>query len=330
MLTDKQKHIICLLADGEFHSGTELAQALAVSRSAIWKQLASLNVLGLAYTAVSGKGYRLESPLELLSAEAIQQVLTNEAKALLGGLQIFEQIDSTNRYLSEQAQHQAVSGLFCLAEQQTAGKGRRGRQWVSPFGCNIYLSLLWRFQHGYAGAAGLSLAVGVAVIDALRELGIDGLGLKWPNDIYYQGKKLGGILIEMSGEADGPCHAVIGLGLNLYLPDSQAEGINQAWTDLSKVLGQRFSKRNLLVGYLIKHLLMLMADFETVGLPKYLPQWRHYDCLLGQAAQVFVGEQVFTGVVQGVDANGLLLFQHTDGKIQAFASGEVSFHGHAS
>ncbi|MDO9106500.1 MAG: bifunctional biotin--[acetyl-CoA-carboxylase] ligase/biotin operon repressor BirA [Methylovulum sp.] len=329
LISDKQKKILNLLADGQFHSGTELAHALGISRSSIWKHINTLTELGLPYSAVSGKGYRLDKPLELLAAADIRACLDPDTKALISSLEIHGQIDSTNRYLVEFAQLDTVSGRVCFAETQTAGKGRRGRQWVSPFGSNIYLSILWRFQQGYAGTAGLSLAIGVAVIRALRQLHIHDVGLKWPNDIYSQGKKLGGILIEIAGETDGPCAAVIGLGLNLFLPEAEAESIAQAWTDLDKVTGQTPLDRNRLAGCVLNQLLTVLAEFESIGIKAYLDEWRSYDCLQGQAAMLFIAEQPFTGIVRGIDGNGLLLLEHADGKIQAFASGEVSFSGSA-
>lgn len=324
-ISDKQKKILTLLADGQFHSGTGLAHALGISRSAIWKHVNTLTELGLQYSAVSGKGYRLDNPLELLAAAKINACLEAQAQTLISSLEIHDRIDSTNRYLAELAPQQAISGRVCFAEHQTAGKGRRGRQWVSPFGSNIYLSILWRFQQGYAGTAGLSLAIGVAVIRALQRQRITGIGLKWPNDIYSQGKKLGGILIEISGESDGPCAAVIGLGLNLFLPETEAESITQAWTDLSKVAGQTPLSRNSLAGSLLNQLLAVLAEFETVGINAYLDEWRRYDCLKDQAATLFTGEQAFAGMLRGIDDNGLLLLEHANGRIQAFASGEVSF-----
>lgn len=326
LISDKQKKILSLLADGEFHSGTELANTLGVSRSAVWKQLGGLTELGLQHAAVSGKGYRLDKPLDLLMESEIQAVLDDNAGTLISALEIHDQIDSTNRYLVERSQQGAESGLVCFAEHQTAGKGRRGRQWVSPFGSNIYLSILWRFQLGYAGITGLSLAIGVAVIRALKQLGVDNVGLKWPNDIYSEGKKLGGILIEVSGESDGPCVAVIGLGLNLCLPETAAGGISQAWTDLSKITAQTAPGRNRLAGTLLNHLLAIVADFESAGIQAYLEEWRNYDCLQDQPATLFIGEQAFTGVISGIDDNGLLLLRGADGKVQAYASGEVSFH----
>jgi len=328
-ISDKQKKILSLLADGEFHSGTELAAELGISRSAVWKQLSGLSDFGLQHSAVSGKGYRLDNALELLAASEINEAVDDRAGALISSLEIHDQIDSTNRYLVERSQHNALSGVVCFAEHQTAGKGRRGRQWVSPYGSNIYLSILWRFQQGPAAISGLSLAIGVAVIRALKQHRINDVGLKWPNDIYSQGKKLGGILVEVSGETDGPCSAVIGLGLNLFVPESEALGITQAWTDLSKITGQTRLLRNKLAGTLLNHLLPVIAEYEGVGIQAHLDEWRRYDCLTGKSATLFIGQQQFEGIVQGIDDNGMLLIERPDGSVQTFASGEVSFSGSA-
>jgi len=328
-ISDKQKQILSLLADGEFHSGTELADTLGISRSAIWKQLNGLTELGLQHSAVSGKGYRLDNALELLDASKIHEVVNDQVDALISSFEIHDQIDSTNRYLVERSQHNGLSGSVCFAEHQTAGKGRRGRQWVSPYGSNIYLSILWRFQQGPAAISGLSLAIGVAVIRALKQHQISDIGLKWPNDIYSQGKKLGGILVEVSGETDGPCSAVIGLGLNLFLPETQAEGITQAWTDLSKLTGQSRLSRNQLAGILLNHLLPVIAEYESVGIQAYLDEWRSYDCLSGKSATLFIGQLQFEGIVQGIDDSGMLLIKRADGNVQTFASGEVSFNSSA-
>ncbi len=314
------------MADGEFHSGTELAVALSISRSAVWKQLHGLGELGLQHSAVSGKGYRLDKSLELLVASKINAAVDEQTGALITSLEIHDQIDSTNRYLVERSQHNALSGTVCFAEYQTAGKGRRGRHWVSPYGSNIYLSILWRFQQGPGAISGLSLAIGVAVIRALKQHQIDDIGLKWPNDIVSQGKKLGGILVEVSGETDGPCSAVIGLGLNLYVPEMESQGITQAWTDLTKITGQNRLFRNKLAGTLLNHLLPVLAEYESLGIKAYLDEWRDYDCLTGKAATLFIGSQQFEGIVRGIDDNGMLLIERPDGSVQAFASGEVSFN----
>jgi BirA family biotin operon repressor/biotin-[acetyl-CoA-carboxylase] ligase len=328
LLADKQKKLLNLLADGDFHSGTVLAEMMAISRAAVCKHITKLvEELDLNIAAISGKGYRLDTPLELLTQEKITAALDEQNRAFIRALEIHDQIDSTNRYLVEQTRHNTRSGVVCFAEQQTAGKGRRGREWVSPFGHNIYLSIAWSYQQGgYAAIAGLSLAVGVAVIRALTELHLSGVGLKWPNDIVSGGKKLGGILIEVSGESDGVCSVVIGVGLNLLLPESKAESITQAWTDITKMTGQQPS-RNVLAGKLLNQLLPLLARYEQQGLKAYLDEWRRYDCLAGLPATLFIAQQTLEGVVEGVNDDGLLLLKRKDGSIQAFASGEVSFSG---
>lgn len=327
LITDKQKKLLTLLANGEFHSGTELASALGLSRSSVWKQLNGLAEIGIYYKGVSGKGYRLDRYLELLDHAKITNALDDGSSVLVSALEIYDQLDSTNSYLAQKAQQGAVSGIVCFAEHQTAGRGRRGRDWVSPFGRNIYLSIFWRFaQSGPGEIVGLSLAIGVAVIRALKHLHIADIELKWPNDLYWNGKKLGGILIEVSGEAEGPCSAVVGLGLNMYLSAAEAENITQPWTDLSKVLRQRKISRNLLAATLLNQLIPVLAEFETTGIQGYLEEWRQYDCLKNKSARLFIGSQVIDGIVQGIDDNGLLLLEHPNGHVQTYASGEVSFH----
>jgi len=326
LISDKQKKILMVLADGQFHSGTELAEILNVSRSAICKQFKGLSEFGIQHSAVSGKGYRLDYALELLDATTITQLLSKNHQSLLSTLEIHDSLNSTNSYLVDYAQQHAASGIVCFAEHQSAGKGRRGRTWVSPYGSNLYMSILWRFQQGgIAATAGLSLAIGIAVIRALKQHHIDDVSLKWPNDIYSQGKKLGGILIEVSGETDGPCSAVIGLGLNLFLPVSEAQTITQAWTDLTNVTGIVPVSRNQLAATLISHILTIVNGFETVGIQTYLDEWRSYDCLQGHLATLYIGQQKIDGLVEGIDDNGLLLIKRAEGTTQAFASGEVSF-----
>ncbi len=326
LISAKLKQLLDTLGDGRFHSGTELAQLLGISRSAVWKQLNALAELGIDLLAVSGKGYRLQQPLQLLSAPHIKDYLHPQVRQLLAQLEIHDQIDSTNTHLLEQARQGGETGWVCLAEQQTAGKGRRGRQWVSPFGHNVYLSILWRFQGGPAAIVGLSLAIGVAVVRALRSIGIPDVGLKWPNDIYWQQRKLAGILIEVSGESSGPCHAVIGLGLNVYLPPHQGQGIEQDWVDLFTILGESVqTKRNWLVGELINQLLPVLADYESRAFSQYVEEWRQYDCMQGKQVSIFMAEQTYHGEIAGIDEQGLLLLKQADGQTRAFASGEVSF-----
>lgn len=325
-LSSTLKQLLILLADGEFHSGTQLAESMQMSRSAIWKHLQALSALNLEVSAVSGKGYRLNQPLQLLDAALINGHLSPYTRQLISQLQLHDQIDSTNAHLLALAKQGQASGCVCVAEHQTAGRGRRGRQWVSPFGQNVYLSVLWHYQNGPAAIAGLSLALGVGVVRALQALGLNEVGLKWPNDIYYQQRKLAGILVEVSGESGGPCHAVIGLGLNLYLSAQQAVGIEQAWTDLASVIGENWhQQRNYLLALLLNQLLPVIANFETQGLSHYIEEWRQYDCMKQQSVTLYIGQQGYDGEVMGIDDNGLLQLLDSQGQIKAYASGEVSF-----
>lgn len=326
LISENLKRLLGLLADGEFHSGTELAAVLAVSRTAVWKHLQALAEFGVEVVGVSGKGYKLPHRLQLLDSKLIGAYLDEKAGALVSRLEIYPVISSTNAYLAEIAHRSPESGRVCLAEYQTAGKGRRGRTWVSPFGHNIYLSILWHYPDGPAAIAGLSLAVGVAVVKALHKLGVREVGLKWPNDIYWQDRKLGGILIEVSGESGGPCGAVIGLGLNVYLPQQQAEAIEQAWVDLRQILGDNaIDQRNRLVARVLNEMLPVIANFDQNGLRNFVQEWRNFDCMLGRAVTIFIGQQQYDGIVKGIDDQGLLLLEDSAGRMRAYASGEVSF-----
>lgn len=325
VLTDKQRNLLALLADGQFHSGNDLAKALNLSRSAVWKHLQGFIELGIEVHALNGKGYRLDRSLQFLNGAEIQNRLNPTVQSMLSKLEVFDQLDSTNIYLMQQARRTIESGQVCLAEYQSSGKGRRGRQWVSPFASNIYLSILWRFNQAISALGGLSLVVGVAVIRALNRLGIADVGLKWPNDIFWQQKKLGGILIEIIGESEGPCCAVIGLGLNVRMSDKFTHAINQPWVDLEQILGHSNTDRNALVAMLLNEIVMILNDFNPHSLKATLQEWRQYDCMREQVVTLFMHGQTIHGVVQGINQDGLLLLMTQSGDLKAFASGELSF-----
>lgn len=326
MLSDRQKQLLTLLVDGRFHSGRELADTLGVSRTSIWKHLQCFNEMGLEIVAVSGKGYRLLNRLSLLEVSAIEAKIPSALRGRLPAIHLFEQIDSTNTYLMNLAQQGALSGMVCLAEYQSAGRGRRGRNWVSPFGANIYLSILWRFNQGLGGISGLSLVMGIAVIRTLRRLGYPDIGLKWPNDIYWQQRKLGGILVEVTGESNGPVVAVIGLGLNVCVPPAAANAIDQAWVDLQHINNHLTCERNDVAAALLTEMLNILNEFENLPLAAFLDEWRAYDCLFERQVKVVLYGQEIVGVAKGINDNGLLLLQHNDGITHAYTSGEISFN----
>ena len=318
--------LIQLLADGDFHSGSKLATLLGISRSAVWKHIEGFSDFDLEIVAVSGKGYRLTQPLELLKQSTIEALLSPSAKTLLNDLEIHPKIDSTNRYLVNSVEQGCRSGTVCLAEMQTAGRGRLGRQWISPFGRNIYLSLLWRFSGGPGTLSGLSLAAGVAIVRAFKNSGVHEIGLKWPNDIYWRKRKLGGILVEVLGEANGPCSAVIGLGINFYIPERSARSIDQDWTDLEHITGDTRPSRNAMVSGILNELTPIVEGFEKTGLKPYLDEWRKWDCVRGESVTLCAGNSKICGEVLGITDDGLLILRDQQGQVSHFASGEVSFH----
>jgi BirA family transcriptional regulator, biotin operon repressor / biotin---[acetyl-CoA-carboxylase] ligase len=317
-------HIIRLLADGRCHSGEAIAARLGVSRAAVWKALRKAGEdLGLDIVAVRGRGYRLPTPLELLDAERILAALSAEAQRRIARLEIHDAIDSTNTRLMREAADGAPSGTLCLAERQTAGRGRLGRSWVSPFGANLYLSVLWRFPFGPAGMGGLSLAAGAAVAGALRAAGARDIGLKWPNDVLWQRRKLAGLLLEVAGEAHGPAHVVVGVGVNTHLEPEQGAAIDRPWVDLDQVLGCGAYSRNALAAGVTEALVQAMDRFAREGLAPFLADWERYDLYRGEEVEVHWGQQRVHGTHLGLDANGALRLD-TESGIETFQAGEVS------
>ena len=316
--------ILSLLSDGQFQSGQVLAEALGVSRTAVWKQLNKFSdETGIDIESVKGKGYRIPGGLDLLDSSTVEQALGSRAKTLLSELQIEQHIDSTSAELLRRAEQGASPGIVCTAEQQSAGRGRRGRTWVSPFARNLYVSALWHFHTGAAALEGLSLAVGVAVARALHTCDVAPVQLKWPNDIQSNGAKLGGILLEMSGDADGSCKVVVGIGINVAMPQEAGSGIDQQWTDVNSIASTTPVQRNALLAALLDELLPLLADFEQRGFAAWRDEWQTLDAYADEAVVMSMGERDLAGTARGVDERGALRLETTTG-IQLMYGGEIS------
>lgn len=311
--------LLSLLSDGEFHSGTSVGQVMGVTRTAVWKHLQKLADMGLLVESVKGKGYRVEGGIELLSKEAITQSLREDVKGKLRCLDVFLDVKSTNDIAMNRALVEGSAGYVCLAEYQSAGRGRRGREWVSPFGHNIYLSLVWEFSGGVNQLEGLSLAVGVSVSRVLTKMGLSGVSLKWPNDVLLNGKKLGGILLEMTGDPSGICRVVVGVGLNVRMEPNVA--IDQPWAAISEELPD--ISKNRLVSSLLNDLLPVMHDYHVLGFQSYKDEWGSFDAYKGLQVRVISGQNSLEGKAQGVDDTGALLLQG-DGWKKAIYGGEVS------
>lgn len=310
--------VLQMLQDGEFHSGEALGVLLGVSRATVWKRLQHIeSEFGIRVFRVPGRGYRLESPLSLLCPGAIEEGLA----ALGWSSTVLDSVDSTNAEAMRQIALRQGRPLLVLAEAQSSGRGRRGRSWVSPYGENLYYSLGLSVDGGDFPLVGLSLSVGLAVHAALRDLGCMDAGLKWPNDIHVNGKKIAGILVEVAGDPAGACQVVIGIGVNVNM-HSDRLGIDQPWTSLREAVGVMVDRNALalvlsrrLAGYLEVHgcdgFSALQADWESAHL------W--------QGAQVVLasGAQRIEGRVLGVDKQGALRLD-VAGEERQFSGGELS------
>lgn len=311
------RDLLLILADGNFHSGEELGARLGVTRAAVWKQLKKLESLNIPLSSVKGKGYRLSDAIELLDHD---EILT-KVDGRLDCLEVLLNTESTNSYLLAKASDHMGKRYAVLAEKQEAGRGRRGRTWVSPFGKNIYLSMLWSFSGGLASLEGLSLVIAIAVEKALAELGVEEAKLKWPNDVYLDKKKLAGILLEVSGEYSGHCQVVIGIGLNIKLSEHDAESIAQPWAQLSSHIGA--VDRNAIAAKVISHLIAEIDQFDKQGFEPFQQYWIHRDAFYDQEVDLILPNKVRSGIAKGVNNKGELVLK-TDSGLESINAGELS------
>jgi len=316
--------LIRLLSDGEYHSGEQLGEQLGVSRTAVWKQLKKLEKLGLQLEAVKGQGYRLTEQLDLLSGPAIIERLPAEPRHHLTRLFVEDALPSTNTFLRERFQQGAGHAEVCLAESQSDGRGRRGRHWVCPWGSGLLFSLGWRFDEGASALEGLSLAVGVVLAEVLEGLSVP-VALKWPNDVLLRRNgdlaKLAGILLEVSGDVAGPCEVVIGIGLNVALPESARDRVEQPVAALHDVRPD--VSRNTLSASLVEALLGMLPLFEQHGFEPWRDAWNRRNAYAGREVDIAQGGRTYTAVAEGVDATGNLQVS-VDGDVRLLAGGEIS------
>lgn len=316
----RERQLLLRLAQGPV-SGDLLAQETGLTRTAIWKRVQALREAGVAIAGSAGHGYALEQPLDLLDAGALLDGLPAAARADIASLSVAWSVDSTNSELLRQDTPAAGCAVL-LAERQTGGRGRRGRSWASPLAAHIYLSLARRFGGGLARLGGLSLVAGVAVAEGLRDLGLSRVGLKWPNDLVIDGRKLGGLLVEGGGEAGGPVRAVIGLGLNVRMPAAQAGLIDQPWLDLAQALPGPTS-RNAVARAVLGRLPPALALFDAEGLAPFRPRYAALDALHGQRVVVRLDRGDVFGTAEGIAEDGALRLRTPQG-LRDFHAGEVS------
>lgn len=307
--------LLHLLSDGKTHDGNVLGEQFGITRSAVWKICQKLQGLGVNLESIKGKGYVLSTPMILLDPERIQAGIHEPVT-----VSVFESLTSTNDYLLADRERAGVK--LCLAEMQTAGRGRLGRPWVSPFGENLYFSCQYPFQKDISELAGLSLVVSLSIVAALTSVGAgDGLSVKWPNDVVCDTGKLSGTLIELRAESNGHCDAVIGIGINVNM--GAASGIDQAWTSLHQRSGCYYD-RNVMAIALMNQLLDDLSLFQREGLSAFLSRWNSLDFYRGKSVNVLHANTTITGVAQGVNEHGHLMLELPGGSVKAFASGDAS------
>lgn len=316
-LKNKLLKLVKILNDGQYHDGNSMGAALQLTRSAVWKSIKKLQNYGIKIDSIKGKGYRLQEPLLLLDQREIKNHIAQNVE-----LTVFETIDSTNQYLKQFKHHKNTK--ICIAEQQTAGKGRFSREWYSPFGKNIYLSCLYPFQKDVSELAGLSLLTSLAIIKILQDMGInEHLFVKWSNDIIYNSKKLAGNLIEVQAETHATCQAIIGIGLNVNMLHDPENNVSQHWTSVHKILN-KYVDRNDLCIRLINHLMTYLKIFETNGFEIFMDEWNKVDYLKNKCISLNIFNEKISGKVLGINAQGYLLLQLSDGSVRVCSSGEAS------
>ncbi len=318
--------VLTQLADGKFHSGEALASHFGVTRATIFNAIHELEGLGLRVFAVTGKGYRLPQPIQLLNQAEILQAMGEHQGRF--HLQVLDAVDSTNRYLMQASAKGVAHATCAVAHIQTQGRGRRGRSWVSQLGASLTFSVLWRFNVGAAALAGLSLAVGLALLRAMHQLGANQVRLKWPNDLVVVAEdghlqKLAGILIELQGDMEGPSAAVIGVGINLNLPHDLQKQIDQSVTDVSRLCGQPANPNQVLAEVLVQ-LSQVLATFETGGFAELKHAWSAMHALHLAPVNVLMPDaSQIAGRVVDVTDDGNLLLETAQG-VQRFSAGEIS------
>jgi BirA family biotin operon repressor/biotin-[acetyl-CoA-carboxylase] ligase len=316
----KSRVLIGLLADGQIHSGESLAASLGISRTAIWKQIRRAMDDGVRIETIRGKGYRLLTDIDLLDESRIMQGLDATRRSGIE-LSVLDEVDSTNAEIVRRRRESGTGRIpVCIADCQTAGRGRRGRPWQSPSGQNLYLSLGLTFQGSFAMLDGLSLVLGVAVAEALEQQGVPDVGLKWPNDIFVGGSKLAGILVELQGELEeGVVQVVAGIGLNVHMKDGT--DVDQSWSSLAMAAPERNWCRSDLAASVINKVLGAVDEFAEKGFGRFAERWQSRDIFSGKALVATQGE--LTGTGHGIDDSGNYLIVD-GGEVVRVRAGEIS------
>ncbi len=312
--------IIALLADGKSRSGQEIGDLLNITRSAVWKIMHKLSELGIPVERHQGKGYRFTRPVQMLEKDLIWKSLSPVIQKQITHFDLVDTLDSTNNYMLEQIKQGKPSGSLVISEHQTAGRGRLGRTWHSPYAANIYLAIYWHFDKDTTELSGLSQVISSAVLNALQQNNVPDLCLKWPNDIYHCDKKLAGVLVDMIAESHSSTDTVIGVGVNISM-HTKDDAIDQPWTDIHTITDQ-FPNRNKITSTLLDFIYTDISEFAQKGFEPFAKRWSEQDCLANKAIIATNGQTTIEGIARGVGSLGELLIETSEGLVP-FLNGSV-------
>lgn len=330
-MTEKKEEILRILREekGRFVSGQKLCEELSVSRTAVWKYMNQLKEEGYVITSVSNKGYALAESPDILSEWEIASQM--ETRALGRKVLYYTETDSTNLRIKQAGEEEAVEGTLAVAESQNAGRGRRGRSWNSKPGKDIFMSLLLRPECEAIHASSLTLVAGLSVAVAIREITGAEAEIKWPNDIVLHGKKICGILTEMSSEESYMKYVTVGIGINVNTQEFPEE-IHKVATSLFLETGKTYIRSHLIAG-VMKHMETYYGRFcETKDLRNMLEEYNQYLVNKGKEVAVLTGDVnhpqvLYQGIALGINEKGMLLVQTEDETIREVVAGEVSVRG---
>ena len=320
----KSKILNRLRGAEEFVSGQQLCEEFGVSRTAVWKAINQLKEEGYEIEAVHNKGYRLLGCPDIISAEEVKSRLHTDWAGC--EVKYFDTLDSTNICAKRMAEEGAPNGTLVIADEQTAGRGRCGRAWETPKGTAIAMTLLMRPNLRPEKASMLTLVMGMAVTRAVNELYSLNCQIKWPNDAVVDGKKICGILTEMSTEEDSIRYVVVGIGINVNTESFTPE-ISDTATSLKLSLGHEL-KRAPLIGAVLKSFEQYYSRFMEYGDMTGLMD-EYNEMLANRKRQVRVLDPhgSYEGMALGIDKEGCLLVKREDDSVSAVISGEVSVRG---
>ena len=309
--------LVSLFNAAEYKTGTELGHVLGVSRSAIWKMIEKLREYEINVTSDKKLGYKLKQKLHLIDQSQIQKAIAFDNVCV----DVLESIGSTNEYLKN-INMADCNHYICIAEHQSKGKGRLKRNWDSPFAQNIYFSMAHVFQKDISALAGFSMIVSLSILRTLQNFLTDSadLKIKWPNDIYWKDNKIAGVIIETIGESHGGCKAIIGIGINVNMMESENIG---NWTSLKKIASQEHDRNQICIS-LVDNLIRDIKEFEIKGFGHFITKWNQYDYLAGKTISIKNHNDVFKGLYKGINPIGHLLLHLKKGEIKEFSSGDAT------